>query len=236
MDACASGTDLHSFSGDFVLNGILLVRVPKGFFPTQDTGTLMGGFQGPQDASFQSMRASLIDIERVIQSDPAVQVVTGFTGGQGGPGGGTINSGFLFVNLKPLDRRKISAADVLNRLRPKLNALPGASTYLQAAQDLTVGGRQSNAAYQYQISSDTSRDLSIWGPKLYDQMRRMASLRDVTTDQQNQGLQMLLQYDRATAARLGITTQMINNSLYYEFGESQVSTIYTPIEPVLCDP
>jgi multidrug efflux pump len=217
------------FLGTFVLNGVLLVRVPKGFFPMQDTGTLMGGFQGPQDASFQSMRASLIDIERVIQSDPAVQVVSGFTGGQGGPGGGTINSGFLFVNLKPLDQRKISAADVLNRLRPKLNALPGASTYLQAAQDLSVGGRQSNAAYQYQISSDSVGDLSVWGPKLYEQMRQLASLRDVTTDQQNQGLQMLLQYDRATAARLGITTQMINNSLYYEFGESQVSTIYTPI-------
>jgi len=217
------------FLTTFVLNGVLLVRVPKGFFPMQDTGTLMGGFQGPQDASFQSMRASLIDIERVIQADPAVQVVSGFTGGQGGPGGGTINSGFLFVNLKPLDQRKISAADVLNRLRPKLNALPGASTYLQAAQDLSVGGRQSNAAYQYQISSDSVGDLSVWGPKLYEQMRQMASLRDVTTDQQNQGLQMLLQYDRATAARLGITAQMIDNSLYYEFGESQVSTIYTPI-------
>ncbi|MGO9337634.1 MAG: efflux RND transporter permease subunit [Terracidiphilus sp.] len=217
------------FIATFVLNGVLLVRVPKGFFPMQDTGTLMGGFQGSQDASFQSMRSSLIDIERVIQSDPAVKSVSGFTGGQGGPGGGTINSGFLFINLKPLDQRKISAADVLNRLRPKLNALPGASTYLQAAQDLSVGGRQSNAAYQYQISSDSIGDLSVWGPKLYEQMRQIASLRDVTTDQQNQGLQMLLQYDRATAARLGITAQMIDNSLYYEFGESQVSTIYTPI-------
>jgi multidrug efflux pump len=170
------------FIATFVLNGILLVRVPKGFFPMQDTGTLMGGFQGSQDASFQSMRASLIDIERVIQSDPAVKSVSGFTGGQGGPGGGTINSGFLFINLKALDQRKISAADVLNRLRPKLNALPGASTYLQAAQDLSVGGRQSNAAYQYQISSDSIGDLSVWGPKLYEQMRQIASLRDVTTD------------------------------------------------------
>jgi len=217
------------FLATFVLNGALLVRVPKGFFPLQDTGTLMGGFQGPQDASFQSMQASLIDIERVIQADPAVSVVAGITGGQGGPGGGTINSGFLFVMLKPPAQRKISAADVLDRLRPKLNALPGASTYLQPAQDLTVGGRQSNAAYQYQISSDTVEDLSAWGPRLYAQMRRLPSLRDVTTDQQDQGLQMLLQYDRSTAARLGMTTQMINNSLYYEFAESQVSTIYTPV-------
>jgi len=217
------------FLGTFVLNGALLVRVPKGFFPMQDTGTIMGGFQGPQDASFQSMRSSLVQIEKVIQADPAVKVVSGFTGGQGGPGGGSINSGFLFVTLKPLAERKISAAEVLNRLRPKLNALPGASTYLQPAQDLSVGGRQSNAAYQYQISSDTVEDLSTWGPKLYEQMRRMPSLKDVTTDQQDRGLQMLLEYDRVSAARLGITTQMINNSLYYEFGESQVSTIYTPM-------
>jgi multidrug efflux pump len=217
------------FLATFALNGALLVRVPKGFFPLQDTGTIMGGFQGSQDASFQSMRASLIEIEKVIQLDPAVAVVAGFTGGQGGPGGGSINSGFLFVILKPLAERKISAGDILNRLRPKLNALPGASTYLQPAQDLTVGGRQSNAAYQYQISSDTVEDLSTWGPKLYEQMRHMPSLRDVTTDQQDRGLQMLLEYDRSTAARLGITTQMINNSLYYEFGESQVSTIYTPM-------
>ena len=217
------------FLATLVLNGALLVRVPKGFFPMQDTGTIMGGFQGPQDASFQSMRSSLIEIEKVIQADPAVAVVSGFTGGQGGPGGGSINSGFLFVILKPLAERKISAAEVLNRLRPKLNALPGASTYLQPAQDLTVGGRQSNAAYQYQISSDTVEDLSTWGPKLYEHMRHLSSLRDVTTDQQNQGLQMLLEYDRSTAARLGITPQMINNSLYYQFGESQVSTIYTPM-------
>ena len=189
----------------------------------------MGGFQGPQDASFKSMRASLLDIQKVIQADPAVRSVAGFTGGQGGPGGGTINSGFLFIGLKPLDERKISAADVLNRMRPKLNALTGASTYLQAAQDLTVGGRQSNAAYQYQISSDTVEDLSAWGPRLYERMRHMSSLRDVTTDQQNDVLQMLMQYDRATAARLGITTQMIDSSLYYEYGESLVSTIYTPI-------
>ena len=217
------------FLATFVLNGVLLVRVPKGFFPIQDTGTIMGGFQGPQDASFQSMRSSLIEIEKVIQTDPAVSVVSGFTGGQGGPGGGSINSGFLFVILKPLSERKVSAADVLNRLRPKLNALPGASTYLQPAQDLTVGGRQSNAAYQYQISSDTVEDLSTWGPKLYERMRHMPSLRDVTTDQQDRGLQMLLEYDRTTSARLGITPRMINNSLYYEFGESQVSTIYSPI-------
>jgi multidrug efflux pump len=217
------------FLATFVLNGLLLVQVPKGFFPLQDTGELVGGFQGPQDASFRAMRASLIDIEKAIQTDPAVRFVTGFTGGQGGPGGGASNSGFLFVTLKPFEERSVSAADVLNRLRPKLNKLVGASTFLQPAQDLSTGGRQSNAAYQYQLSSDTVEDLSTWAPKLYEQMRRMPSLRDVTTDQQDRGLQMLLQYDRPTAAKLGITAQMVNNSLYYEFGESQVSTIYTSL-------
>ena len=211
------------------LNLVFAVRVPKGFFPLQDTGILMGGIQGPQDASFQSMKASLLDIQRVISQDPAVNNVAGFTGGQGGPGGGASNTGFLFVILKPLSERNISAAAVVDRLRPKLNALSGASTFLQAAQDLTVGGRQSNAAYQYQLSADTVDDLSKWAPVLYTEMRKMPSLKDVTTDQQNSGLQMLLNYDRPTAARLGITPQLINNALYYEFGESQVSTIYSSL-------
>jgi multidrug efflux pump len=212
-----------------VLNGVLIGKVAKGFFPLQDTGALMGGIQGPQDASFQSMSSSLLDIQRVIVQDPAVAKVAGFTGGQGGPGGGASNTGFLFVALKPLDERKVSASDVVDRLRPKLGALPGASTYLQAAQDLAVGGRQSNAAYQYQLSADSLDDLNQWGPIVYQKMRQMPQLKDVTTDQQNNGLQMLLDYDRPTAARLGISPQLIDNSLYYAFGESEVSTIYTSL-------
>jgi multidrug efflux pump len=213
----------------FVLNGFLLVRVPKGLFPLQDTGTLMGGIQGSQDASFHAMSASLLDAERIIKSDPAVYAVAGFTGGQGGPGGGASNTGFLFISLKPLNERKLSAAAVLDRLRPKLAVLTGASTFLQAAQDLSVGGRQSNGAYQYQLSADTVDELSEWGPKLREQMLRMPQIKDVSTDQQNSGLQMLLNYDRSTAARLGATPQLIDNSLYYEFGEAQVSTIYTSL-------
>jgi multidrug efflux pump len=133
------------------------------------------------------------------------------------------------VSLKPLSERKISATEVVDRLRPKLAVLPGASTFLQAAQDLTVGGRQSNAAYQYQLSADTVDELSEWGPKLRQQMLALPQLKDINTDQQNNGLQMLLRYDRLTAARLGITPQLIDNSLYYEFGESEVSTIYTSL-------
>lgn len=211
------------------LNVVLAIRVPKGLFPLQDTGTIFGGFQGSQDASFQAMNRSLLEIQAVIRADPAVSKVAGFTGGQGGPGGGASNTGFAFVSLKPLAERKISAGEVVDRLRPKLAALTGASTFLQAAQDISVGGRQSNAQYQYQLSADSVDTLSQWEPVLYHQMLKMPQIKDVTTDQQNGGLQMLLNYDRATAGRLGITPQLIDNSLYYEFGESQVSTIYTSL-------
>ncbi len=211
------------------LNVVLIGRVPKGFFPLQDTGSIQGGLQGAQDASFQSMRDSVLAVEKVVQADPAVQNVLAFTGGGGGPGGGAINSGFSFIILKPLKERGISAAAVVDRLRPKLQKLTGASTFLQASQDLGVGGRQSNAAYQYQLSADTVEDLSTWGPRVYNEMRKIPQLKDVTTDQQNRGLQMLLDYDRQSAARFGITPQVIDNSLYFGFGEAQVSTIYTSL-------
>jgi multidrug efflux pump len=211
------------------LNVVLIGRVPKGFFPLQDTGSIQGGLQGAQDASFQSMRDSVLAVEKVVQADPAVQNVLAFTGGGGGPGGGAINNGFSFIILKPLKERGISAAAVVDRLRPKLQKLTGASTFLQASQDLGVGGRQSNAAYQYQLSADTVEDLSTWGPRVYNEMLKIPQLKDVTTDQQIRGLQMMLDYDRQSAARFGITPQVIDNSLYFGFGEAQVSTIYTSL-------
>ena len=212
-----------------VLNVVLVGRVAKGFFPLQDTGSIQGGLQGSQDASFQSMRDSVIAVEKVVMADPAVDNIAGFAGGQGGPGGGASNTGFTFIILKPLAERGISAAAVVDRLRPKLQKLTGASTFLQASQDLGVGGRQSNAAYQYQLSADTVDDLGKWGPQVYDEMRKLPQLKDVTTDQQNRGLQMMLNYDRPSAARFGITPQVIDNSLYFGYGESQVSTIYTSL-------
>jgi multidrug efflux pump len=211
------------------MNGVLIGRVAKGFFPLQDTGRLQGGIQGSQDASFHAMSNSVLEDEGVMMADPAVEFVIGFTGGQGGPGGGASNTGFIFANLKPLAERKISAAAVVDRLRPKLGKLTGASVFLQASQDLSVGGRQSNSAYQYQISADTVDDLSKWGPRLYEEMRNIPQLKDVTTDQQTRGLQMLLNYDRPTAARFGITPQAIDNSLYLAYGEAEVSTIYTSL-------
>ncbi|MGF6756753.1 multidrug efflux pump [Paraburkholderia sp. GAS42] len=212
-----------------VLNVVLAGIVQKGLFPQQDTGTIFGGFQGAQDASFQSMNRSLMAIQSVIRQDPAVENAAGFTGGQGGPGGGASNAGFVFITLKPRAERDVTSTEVVDRLRSKLGAIAGASTFLQAAQDVGVGGRQSNAQYQYQLSADTVDALSEWAPALYHAMQKMPQIKDVTTDQQNNGLQILLNYDRTTAARFGVTPKLVDNALYYEFGESQVSTIYTSL-------
>ena len=206
------------------LNVVLVIRIPKGFFPQQDTGSLAGGVQGPQDSSFPVMNESIIQIGKVIKDDPAVQNVIAFTGGQG-----TSNSGNIFVALKPLNIRKIGAPDIINRLRPKLNRLPVASAFLQASQDLRIGGRSSNALYQYTIQADNLTDLNTWGPKLLTEMKRLPGLQDVNTDQQNGGLDELLNYDRVTAARLGQTAQSLDQGLYSAFGQSEVSIIYTQL-------
>jgi len=206
------------------VNIYLLNIVPKGFFPQQDNGTVFGGIQGPQDTSFQAMQTAVQRIVDVVKTDPAVENVMAFTGG-----GGPTNSGFIFLGLKPLEERKVNAGQVIDRLRPKLIAVPGANTFMQAGQDLRIGGRQSSAQYQYTIQSDNLQDLVQWGPVLLQQMRKMKILTDVNTDQQNSGLQMTLVYDRATASRLGITPQMLDTSLYQAFGQAQVSTMYTGI-------
>jgi multidrug efflux pump len=206
------------------VNVYLLRIVPKGFFPQQDNGTVFGGIQGPQDTSFQAMQVAVQRIVEVVKTDPAVENVMAFTGG-----GGATNSGFIFLGLKPLQERKVNASQVIDRLRPKLMAVPGANTFMQAGQDLRIGGRQSSAQYQYTIQSDNLQDLVQWGPVLLQQMRKMRILTDVNTDQQNSGLQMTLVYDRATASRLGITPQMLDTSLYQAFGQAQVSTMYTGI-------
>jgi multidrug efflux pump len=206
------------------VNVYLLNIVPKGFFPQQDNGTVFGGIQGPQDTSFQAMQAAVQRIVDVVKTDSAIENVMAFTGG-----GGATNGGFIFLGLKPLQERKVSAGQVIDRLRPKLMAVSGANTFMQAGQDLRIGGRQSSAQYQYTIQSDNLQDLVQWGPVLLQQMRKMKILTDVNTDQQNSGLQMTLVYDRATASRLGITPQMLDTSLYQAFGQAQVSTMYTGI-------
>ena len=206
------------------LNVVIVIKIPKGFFPQQDTGSLGGGIQGPQDASFASMNESIQKIGAVIKNDPAIDNVVVFTGG-----GGATNTGFVFMALKPLGERKIGAADIINRLRPQLNRLVAASAFLQASQDLRIGGRNSSALYQYTIQSDTVTDLSTWGPKLLTEMKRLPGLQDVNTDQQNGGLDVLLKYDRVTAAKLGQTANSMDNEIYNAFGQAETSIIYTQL-------
>ena len=206
------------------VNIYLLIIVPKGFFPQQDNGTIFGGLQGAQDISYQAMQQDVKTFVDMIRQDPAVANVMGFTGGAG-----ATNGGFIYVGLKPLEERKISSSDVINRLRPKLTSVPGATVFLQAGQDLRIGGRQSSAQFQYTIQSDNLDDLVKWGPQLLQQMRKLPGFTDVNTDQQNSGLQASLVYDRDTASRLGITPQLIDNTLYESFGQAQVSTMYTAL-------
>jgi multidrug efflux pump len=206
------------------LNFYLFWVVPKGFFPQQDNGIIFGGIQGSQDTSFQAMQKATARIIDVVKTDPGVAYAMAFTGG-----GGATNSGFIFVGLQPFEQRHATSSQIIDRLRPKLLAIPGANTFMQAAQDLRIGGRGSSAQFQYTIQSDNVQNLVEWGPVLLQQMRKIRLLTDVNTDQQNSGLQANLTYDRATASRLGITPQMLDNSLYEAFGQSQVSTMYTAI-------
>jgi len=202
-----------------VLNVVLMIRIPKGFFPQQDTGALVGGVQGPQDASFPVMDESIRTLVKTIKADPAVANVVGYVGSG--------NGGFIYTALKPLNERKIEAPAIINRLRPKLNRLPVASVFLQAAQDLRIGGRGSSALYQYTIQSDNISDLTHWAPILLQQIKKLPGFQDVNSDFQNAGLAEYLTYDRVTAARLGVSAQAINSALYSAFGQSQVSLIYT---------
>ncbi len=206
------------------LNVVLIVKIPKGFFPTEDTGAITGSVRGPQDASFPAMNDSIQQIGRVIKNDPAVENVIAFTGG-----GGATNGGSLYVALKPLADRKVSAAQIIDRLRPQLNRLPVASAFLQSVQYLRIGGRSSNAMYQYTIQSDTVQDLFKWGPLILGQMQHLPGLQDVSSDQQNGGLDELMTYDRVTAAKLGLTAQSLDSALYGAFGQSEVSIIYTQL-------
>jgi len=206
------------------LNVVVIIKIPKGFFPVEDTGSITGSVRGPQDSSFPAMDSSIRQIGEVIKKDPAVANVIAFTGGSG-----ATNTGSLYIALKPLADRKVSAAQIIDRLRPKLNRLPVASAFLQAVQDLRIGGRSSNAMYQYTIQSDTVQDLSKWGPLILNQIKSLPGLQDVSSDQQNGGLDELLSYDRLTAAKLGLNTQQLDSALYSAFGQSEVSIIYTPL-------
>ncbi len=206
------------------VNFYLFFIVPNGYFPLQDNGTIGGGMQGAQDISFQAMQVATSRFVQLIKTDPAVENVVAFTGGQG-----ATNGGFLFMSLKPLSERKISSSQVVDRLRPKMMSVPGVTVFMSAGQDLQIGGRRSNAQYQYTIQSENLADLVKWGPQLYRKLKTLGDLTDVNTDQQNSGLEASLIYDRATMSRLGITPQLMDSSLYQAFGQAQVSTMYTGV-------
>ncbi len=213
--------------GTFVLNVVLFMLVPKGFFPQQDTGRLGGATRAAQDISFDAMKIKQETLAQMVLDDPAVQTTTAFVGGNG-PGGGSSNVGRMFIGLKPLDQRpgRVAADDVVNRLRRKLTSVPGAALFLQTQQEFQLGGRGADAQYQYTLSDENLDELNQWAPQLMAKMRGLKELRDVSTDQQNQGLQAKLVIDRDSAARLGITTAQIDQVLYDAFGQRQVSTMY----------
>jgi multidrug efflux pump len=206
------------------LNALVIMRIPKGFFPVEDTGALAGAVRGPQDSSFFAMNDALQQIGAIIKKDPGVDNVIGFTGGSG-----ATNTANVFIALKPLAVRKASASQIVNRLRPQLARVLGASSFLQAVQDLRIGGRASNAMYQYTIQSDNTTDLTRWGPTLLRSIAHLHGFQDVSSDQQDGGLAELMTYDRATAARLGFTAQSLDAALYGAFGQSEVSIIYTQL-------
>ena len=219
------------------LSVFLYIKVPKGFFPQQDTGRIMGAVMAAQDISFQSMSDKMQRYVDIVMKDPAVDTVVGFAGGNT-----ALNQGRFFMMLKPLEQRgncqtqhfwqrcpNVTADDVINRLRGKLAVVPGATLILQSAQDLTIGGRFGNAQYQYTLQSANLDDLNNWAPRLLQKLRSLPELRDQNSDQQDKGLQAKLVIDRDTASRLGITPQTLDNALYDAFGQRQVSTMYRPL-------
>jgi multidrug efflux pump len=219
---------LAIFIATIGLNVYLFYAVPKGFFPQQDTGRIIGSLQADQSISFQAMSAKLKQMIDIVRADPAVDTVVGFTGAGSGGGFAQINTGTVFVSLKPISQR-VTAEEVITRLRPKLAQVPGGRLYLAAVQDLRAGGRQSNAQYQYTLQSENVQDLYTWTPKLVEALEHNSVVTDVSTDQQRRGLETYLTIDRDTTARLGITPQQIDNTLYDAFGQRQVSTIYSAI-------
>jgi multidrug efflux pump len=206
------------------LSVYLFMYVPKGFFPQQDTGRLMGAVQADQDTSFQAMKERLTELVTTIKKDPAVDNVIAFTGGNG-----ATNTANMYIALKPLSRRKINADLVIGRIRKEVSHIAGVNLYMQAVQDLRIGGRMSNAQYQFTLQSDDLSLLNQWAPKVLRKLRTVKVLTDVSSDQQNSGLEANVVVDRDTASRLGLSQQAIDDTLYDAFGQRQVSTMYTPL-------
>ena len=211
------------FLGTIWLNVHLFREARYSLFPVQDTGLMIGSIQGDQSISFQAMKRKLAQLQTIVQDDPAVATVVGVTGGR------QVNSGFVYISLKPFGERNVTADDVVNRLRGKLAQVPGARLFLVAVSDLRMGGRQSNAAYQYSLLSDNTAELYKWAPLLTTALQKSDVLKDVNSDQQQGGLEADVNVDRSTLKRLGLTLSAVDNSLYDAFGQRQVSTIYNAL-------
>ncbi|MCY7370348.1 MAG: efflux RND transporter permease subunit, partial [Polaromonas sp.] len=205
------------------LNVFLYIEAPKGFFPRQDTSQINGGLRADRSISYQALQQKLKQLVDIIRSDPAVETVVGFTGGARAGGG------FVFVNLKPLGQRSESGQAVINRLRPQMAQVTGVQLFLNPVQDLRGGGRQSNSTYQYTLKSDSAADMSAWALRLADQMKRQPALTDIDTDQQENGVEVMVTVDKDSAARLNIGSREVNNALYNSFGQRQVATIYSDV-------
>jgi multidrug efflux pump len=216
-------------AGAMVSTVYLFITIPKGFFPQQDTGRLVGSIQADQSISFQSMQKKMAQLMSIVQADRAVQSVVGFTGAGSGGGRSGVNTASVYIALKPLSERKSTADEIVGRLRHQLAAIPGARLYLQSVQDINVGARQGNAQFQYTLQGDSTEELYTWGPKLLEALQKSKILTDVSSDQQQKGLETEVTIDRDMASRLGITPSQIDNTLYDAFGQRQVSTIYSAI-------
>ena len=207
------------------LTVFLAIRIPKGLFPQQDTGMLAGFSQASQDISSGAMRTAQEKVNQIVKADPDVAHTIAFVGGSSGAG----NTGTMFITLTDYDKRKSTADQIIARLRPKLARVPGITLFLQAVQDVRIGGRSSRTQYQYALEDTDLAELQAWGPKVLDRLKKLPQLRDVATDQQNAGLQLSVDVDRDSASRLGISSQMVDDTLYDAFGQRQVATSFTPL-------
>ena len=205
----------------------LFAMMPKGLFPTQDTGVLMGTSEAPQDISFQALKERQERVNAALLGDPDIETVLSFIGG--GPGGSSSNTGTLFISLRPAPARSASADEVIGRLRKRFAKIEGIKLFLQPTQDLRVGGRSSRTMFQYTLQDASLRELQAWTPRLTDALKKLPELRDVTNDQQNKGLSLMFEIDRDTASRYGISPQQIDGTLYDAFGQRQVATLYTEL-------
>ena len=220
-----SRTTLCIFFATVALSVYLFLIIPKGFFPQQDNGFLTAVSETAQDISFADMKRHQEELSRIVQADPAVDSIAMFIGG----GGTALNSGRMYITLKPREQRHADAQQIIARLRPKLEKVEGARLYMQASQDVRLGGRAARTQFEYTLQDANLAELNEWEPKILAKMKTLPELRDVATDQQTQGTTVTMTIDRDTASRFGIQPQLIDDTLYDAFGQRQVTQYFTQL-------